>query len=131
MAIEAALLARNIAPGLGRSFAFQQWKTIDMAMFDEIKNEATKKQFTTKTYQIYGSDSDEKMLAIATANAEKAGVADTITFSQYDILSPLLPYDLEKLTIVSNPPYGKRLTGIDLGQIYTHLISHIQNSIGG
>lgn len=131
LAIEAALLARNIAPGLGRSFAFQQWKTIDMAMFDEIKNEATKKQFTTKTYQIYGSDSDEKMLAIATANAEKAGVADTITFSQYDILSPLLPYDLEKLTIVSNPPYGKRLTGIDLGQIYTHLISHIQNSIGG
>jgi len=47
------MLARNIAPGLGRNFAFQQWKIIDPAIFDEIKNEAIKKQFNTKTYQIY------------------------------------------------------------------------------
>jgi 23S rRNA G2445 N2-methylase RlmL len=77
------------------------------------------------------SDSDEKILEIAKTNAEQAWVDDTISFTKHDILSPLLPYELNDLTIVSNPPYGKRLTGSDLDNIYTQLINHIQNSNWG
>ncbi len=128
LGIEAALLARNIAPGLSRTFTFQQWKTYDSSVFENVVADAKKKQYTEKKYQILCSDSDEKMLEIAKTNAEKARVSDTIIFSQYDITSPLLPYNLQLLTIVCNPPYGKRLTSNDLKNIYTHLISHIGQS---
>lgn len=101
---------------------------MDFTVFKELKTEAKSKQYKDKIYQIYCTDIDEQVLAIAKTNAEQAGVADTITFSHHDILNPLLPYELGNLTIVSNPPYGKRLTGSDLENIYTHLISHIQNS---
>jgi len=131
LAIEAAMLARNIAPGLKRNFAFEWWKNIDSNIFDEVNNEANKKQYKDKKYQIYASDIDEKVLDIAKVNTENAGVADTIIFTSYDILNPLLPYDLNWLTIVSNPPYGKRLNWPDLDKIYIHLISHIQNSNWG
>ncbi len=129
LGIEAALLARNIAPGLSRNFAFQSWKIYDSKIFENVVADAKKKQYTQKKYQILCSDMDEKIVELAKINAEKAGVADTITFSQHDITSPLLPYDLEPLTIVCNPPYGKRLTSDDFTNIYTHLISHIQQSV--
>ncbi len=131
LAIEAALLARNIAPGLKRTFAYQQWNNLDKELYLKIKTEAKNKQYKDKTYQILCSDSDEKILEIAKTNAEQAWVDDTISFTKHDILSPLLPYELNDLTIVSNPPYGKRLTGSDLDNIYTQLINHIQNSNWG
>lgn len=128
LGIEAAMLARNIAPGLKRTFAFQWWKDVDFTVFKELKTEAKGKQYKDKKYQILCSDIDENILKIAKINAENAGVLDTIVFSHHNIINPLLPYDLQPLTIVSNPPYGKRLTGSDLENIYTHLISHIKNS---
>ena len=124
------MLARNIAPGLQRHFAFEQWKVIDSKLLTSIKDEAKNKQYSTKIYQIYASDTDAQVLDIARKNADTAGVADTIQFTQHDLTNPLLPYDLKDITIVSNPPYGKRLAAQDIQALYTHLISHISHSNG-
>lgn len=131
LGIEAALLARNIAPGLKRTFAFQWWKSYDKKIFEQLVSDAEKKQYKEKKYQIICSDIDSNMISIAQNNAKKAGIIDTITFNTHDITDITIPYDLKPLTIISNPPYGKRLDTWDLKKIYTHLISYIEKAIWG
>ena len=128
--IEAAMIARNIAPGLQRKFAFESWKSHDAQAFFDLQKLAISKQFTDKTYQISASDLDPQMIALAQSNAQKAGVADTINFFAHDILSPLTPFDLNSVTLISNPPYGKRLTASDLDKIYSHLVSLVAHGRG-
>ena len=129
--IEAAMIARNIAPGLQRRFAFENRKTHDSQLFSELQRQAIDAQFTNKMYQISASDIDADMIHLAQENAKRAGVADTIKFFQHDLLSPLTPFDLDTVTIISNPPYGKRLAPMDLDKIYAHLISLVGHGRGG
>lgn len=129
--IEAAMIARNIAPGLQRRFAFENRKTHDSQLFSELQRQAIDAQFTNKMYQISASDIDVDILHLAQENAKRAGVADTIKFFQHDLLSPLTPFDLDTVTIISNPPYGKRLAPMDLDKIYAHLISLVGHGRGG
>ena len=82
-------------------------------------------------YQISASDIDADLLNIAQENARRAGVADTIRFFEHDMLSPLTPFDLENATIITNPPYGKRLTPTDLDAIYKQLILLVAHGRGG
>ena len=116
IAIEAAMIHQNIAPGINRSFSFQKWADYDAAMFDEIiqKAKAAIKPCTTR---IVARDIDMGAQAIARRNAQRAGVADSIEFDCYDFKKSL-PF-AESAMVIINPPYGERLeAGNDMEGFY-------------
>ena len=106
IAIEAALIAKNRAPGLDRSFSAQKWGFVPASAWLEAADEAMDKEFDGE-YDIWGGDIDPKAVAIARSNAEKAGVEDLVRFEVADALSfrRETPYG----RIVTNPPYGERI----------------------
>ncbi len=104
--IEAALIARNIAPGLHRSFAAQSWRMIDPAVWRDAREAARAKEFHGE-YNIVGSDIDPKAIAIARENAERAGVSDIVRFEVADAAA--FDRRTERGVIVTNPPYGERI----------------------
>ncbi|MGV3174836.1 THUMP domain-containing class I SAM-dependent RNA methyltransferase [Aerococcus suis] len=105
--IEAALMGKNIAPGLFRKFVSEDW---DIFQADEYQNEriAAKKAINQELQlDIMGCDIDHRMIEIAKRNAEAAGVDDQITFKQMQVKD--FTTDKDFGIIVSNPPYGQRL----------------------
>ena len=106
IAIEAAMIARNRAPGLQRSFSCQKWAMSDEKLWQEARTEAMDKEFHGD-YHIFGSDIDPKSLAIARSNAKKAGMDGLISFSEADATKLVLPDGPG--VIVTNPPYGQRM----------------------
>ena len=104
--IEAALIAKNRAPGLKRRFAAEAFPWADAAIWEEVRQESKAKEFQGD-YRILGSDNDPKCVSLAMANARKAGVADCITFKDGDATKMSLPTD--NGLIVCNPPYGQRM----------------------
>ncbi|MDD2515949.1 MAG: class I SAM-dependent RNA methyltransferase [Candidatus Gracilibacteria bacterium] len=113
--IEAGLIARNIAPGLNRSFTFENFSWYNKKYLEQAKIEAQSKIIRDKQYTITGSDIDENMVEIARRNVIKAGLKDTIKIETKDV-KEYLDVPLTG-TIVSNPPYGIRLR-VDLNDIY-------------
>ena len=106
IAIEAAMIAKNRAPGLNRSFSCQKWAISDETLWQQARKEALDKEYHGD-YRIFASDIDPKSLAIARSNARKAGMDKYITFSEADATSLKLPEG--KGVIVTNPPYGQRM----------------------
>lgn len=104
--IEAAMLARKIAPGLRRSFAFQQFKMHADESWQKLRNEA-KAQENSETFAIHGSDVSSTALVHAQENLEAAGVVDTVNLKQLNVLDakPVA----ESGVWLCNPPYGVRL----------------------
>ena len=104
--IEAALIARNIAPGLKRSFSAESWSVIPSAVWKTAREEAKAKEYHGE-YSIIGSDIDPEAIKIAKENAERAGVADCVRFEVSDAMK------FDRMTqsgiIVTNPPYGERI----------------------
>ena len=123
-AIEAAMMATQMAPGIQRHFAFEKWPIFpDLAqqwrqMREEAKERSkqTKKQLSTR---ICAYDIDPDALEIAQNNAQTAGVSELIEFKRADILN-LRPTQAD---IVTNPPYGERITvnHLDLPEFYFQL----------
>lgn len=105
--IEAALIAKNIAPGLARKFAAEKWPRIPQAAWKTARAAAYAKIRTDATPPIHAADIDPEAIAIARANAELAGVDDCITFETRPIHETVLP--AESGTAIINPPYGERL----------------------
>ncbi len=93
IAIEAAMLARNIAPGVNRRFRIESLPFHDASELTSVKNIARMNAYPTGEYTISASDVDPEMVALARRNAERAGVSDDITFSIADFsqLSEILP----------------------------------------
>ncbi|NDK08411.1 class I SAM-dependent RNA methyltransferase [Candidatus Gracilibacteria bacterium] len=116
--IEAALIAKNIAPGINRTFAFEKFKFIDKEIIKQ-EREIAKSKILNKSYSIFGSDIDPEAIKIASNNAEIAGVGDIIKFELRDyedfLETPIAG------TLVSNPPYGIRLKDENLEEIYKNL----------
>jgi len=106
IAIEAALIARNRAPGLDRRYSAQKWPVIPASCWSDAVDEAMDKEYHGK-YTIWGSDIDPHAVRLAEANAAKAEVDDIIRFSIRDARK--LRVNDEKGFIVCNPPYGERL----------------------
>ena len=104
--IEAALIAKNRAPGLKRRFAAETFAWSDEALWNQVRQEAKDREFQGK-YRILGSDNDPKCINLSMANARKAGVADCIEFRDGDATKMSLPGDSG--IIVCNPPYGQRM----------------------
>lgn len=109
LAIEAAYIARNIAPALKRErWGFEHWLQHDDRQWEGMVNDAIEGQHSS-TAQIYASDIDRRLVAIARKNADVAGVFNDIRFDQRDATTITPPDGLREGYIVSNPPYGERL----------------------
>lgn len=106
IAIEAALIAKNRAPGLERSFDAQKWRWLDSKLWLDAAGEAMDCEFDG-AYDIWGGDIDPKAVRIARENAVKAGVEDLVRFEQADVKK--FRCQGEYGQIVTNPPYGERL----------------------
>ena len=105
--IEAALMARKIAPGLKRQFAFEEWNWVDQQLVAEARQRAKKQIDWDLELDISGSDIDARLVEIAKKNAQAAGVEDDIHFKQMRLQD--LKTDKTNGVIISNPPYGERL----------------------
>ena len=126
--IEAALIAKNRAPGLNRRFAAEQYAWVDKSVFDTLRTEAKEKEFKGE-YRILGSDNDPKCISLSMANARKAGVADCITFRDGDATKMSLPTDSG--VIICNPPYGQRMMEQQSAQrLYAALGRHLKYADG-
>lgn len=104
--IEAALIAKNRAPGLNRHFAAMDWQVMDRRIWQDTAEAARAKEFHGD-YRILGSDIDPKAVAIARKNAERAGVEDVVRFETADATA--FSRSTERGVIVTNPPYGERI----------------------
>ncbi|HEX5632255.1 MAG TPA: class I SAM-dependent RNA methyltransferase [Gemmatimonadales bacterium] len=105
--IEAALMARRIAPGLGRSFAFERWPGFDAAAWRALRARAESEIVARAPAAIVGSDRDAGAISASRENAERAGVAEDVTFRE----APLSAVERvgERGYLVTNPPYGVRI----------------------
>ncbi len=118
--IEAALLARRIAPGLRRSFALEQWPGFDRALGAAIRDEAASRILPAAPAPIQGSDRDQGAVKAAHGNAERAGVAGDVALRAAP-LSEMAPPPGPGL-LITNPPYGLRIgEGADLRDLYARL----------
>lgn len=106
IAIEAAMIALNRAPGISRSFAAQDWLWIQPEIWSEVIEEAKSREYSGP-YNIWGGDIDEKSIEIARQNAIKAGVSEHITFEVADATK--FARQTAGGVIVTNPPYGERI----------------------
>ena len=128
--IEAAMIGRNIAPGISRSFASEEWEAIPAALWKEERKAAFAAIDPECELRIYASDLDPKAVRAARENAEEAGVDDCIVFRNADIAAalgvtekatrgaarartavcePFAALRAESGVIVTNPPYGERI----------------------
>jgi len=116
--IEAAMIAKNMAPWLKRKFNFQKFPNYDSELFLKLVEEAKEKEFAGE-YQICWSDSSNYMIDIAKKNIYNAWVEDCVSVECVDL------FDLEFAgeTIVCNPPYGKRLEIEDIEWLYQRLMT--------
>jgi putative N6-adenine-specific DNA methylase len=118
--IEAALMARRIAPGLGRRFAFMAWPEFDAALWTRLVEDARSSARTSAAAPIQGSDRDAGAIEAAMANAERAGVLGDIAFDTMALSRITPPSGLG--WIVTNPPYGVRMGNRDrLRNLYAQL----------
>ena len=104
--IEAALIAKNRAPGLYRQFTAMDWKNFNRKVWDDVKDAARAREFNGD-YHIVGSDIDPAAIQIAKENAMRAGVGNIVHFEVADAMS--FDRSTERGVIVTNPPYGERI----------------------
>ena len=105
--IEAALKAMNIAPGMNRSFAFEEWEQVDPSILTAEREQARAAERRGCSFKAYGYDIDDEALELARRNAELAGVADRIVFEKRDIRDYADVH--ERVSVITNPPYGERM----------------------
>ena len=126
--VEAALIARNISPGVFRKeFAFEKWPDFDRDLFDEIYNDdSQEREFT---HHIYGYDVDIKAVNTARLNVRAAGLTKDITIEQADFKDFQKP--AERSIIVTNPPYGERISTPNLLATYKMIGERLKHAFGG
>ena len=104
--IEAALIAKNKAPGMYRRFMAEAYPWVPAEVWGQVREEAKSKEFNGN-YRILGSDNDPKCVSLAMANAKKAGVGNIIEFRDGDATKMNLP--AQEGIMICNPPYGQRM----------------------
>lgn len=107
IAIEAALIGRNIAPGLQRHFAFEKFPWFDSNLLTNAQEQARTQILPSGDLQIQASDIDGSMIDIAKLNAHQAGVLHDISFKQVAVKD--LNITTDNGILIANPPYGKRM----------------------
>lgn len=108
IAIEACLIAQNIAPGFNRDFVSETWDIMPDRLYDELRDEADQQANYDRPLKIYASDIDPEMVEIARRNAEEVGLSDIINFKVQDV-NTLSIESAEPVALIGNPPYGERI----------------------
>jgi putative N6-adenine-specific DNA methylase len=130
IAIEAALIALDIAPGLKRTFGFQKLGWYDGPAWQQIKQAAQRRMRAVEGTAIYARDVDEASIRQCHVNIEAAGIAGAIAVEQIDALVGTAPAN--EGTIVTNPPYGVRLAGSRaLAEFYPRLGDALKQRFAG
>jgi len=126
--IEAALIAKNMAPGLFRKeYAFEKWPDFDADLFDYIYNDdSQEREFS---HHIYGYDIDIKAVNTACLNAKAAGLSADISIEQQDFKDFSQPQN--KSIIITNPPYGERISTPDLLGTYRMIGERLKHQFRG
>ncbi len=124
--IEAAMIAKNIAPNLNRfSFAFEKWKDWDVKLFEIIEESVRNKEVEFE-YKLYGFDISNAMVKKAEKNIKVAKVNIDIEFIKKDFLTSK-KLDEDKLHILINPPYDKRISA-DVNELYKKIGDTLKNN---
>lgn len=126
--IEAALIAANINPGIYRKgFAFETWADFDQELFENLYNDDSAER--RPEFKIYGADMSPKAIAIARENIKSAGVSEWIELET----KPLSQWNEapEGGVIVTNPPYGERITTDDMEGLYKLIGTKLKNVFKG
>lgn len=127
--IEAAMIGRNIAPGLKRNFVSEDWPFIDKKFWEDARNSALDKMLPSGSLQIFGYDIDRERIEGCERNAKNAGVENDIVFKAQDIKD--LRLGSGRGVVISNPPYGVKMgAGSDLNYIYSSLSKAFKNKTG-
>ena len=126
--IEAALIAKNMAPGLFRKeYAFEKWPDFDADLFDEIYNDdSQEREFK---HHIYGYDIEMKAVNTAIMNVKAAGLSNDITIRQQDFKDFMQPSN--KSIMITNPPYGERISTPDLLGTYKMIGERLKHQFKG
>jgi len=128
---EAALIAANIAPGIFRKrFAFEAWPDFDAELFDSIYNDDSAEREVT--VPIIGADISPKAINITAANLKSAGVARIVQLA----VRPIARWTDDDLPaeagiIVTNPPYGERISSPDMEGLYSSIGSTLKHTFRG
>ena len=126
--IEAALIARNMAPGLFRKhYAFEKWKDFDSDLLEKIYNDDSKER--PFEHHIYGYDQDFKAIGAANVNVKAAGVSDIVTLQVQPVQKFTQPQ--EKAIMVTNPPYGERISSPNLLGLYKTIGERLKHQFVG
>lgn len=126
--IEAALIARNIAPGVFRKeFAFEKWNDFEQELFDNIYNDDSQEH--EFEHKIFGYDNSPKANEIAIQNVKAAGLSKEIILK----IQPFQQFEKpkEKSIIITNPPYGERISTNDLLGLYQMIGERLKHAFGG
>ena len=128
IAIEAALIARNIAPGVfHKKYAFENWKDFDRELLDEIYNDDSQEK--SFEHHIYAYDIDKNAVQIALTNVKSAGVAADVTVTAQPLQQFKQPE--EKSLMITNPPYGERISSPNLLGLYRTLGDRLKHQFVG
>lgn len=128
--IEAALIARNIAPGVFRSsFAFEKWPDFDADLWNDIYNDdSNERDFT---HHIYGSDASFYAIQQAAKNVKSAGVAKDIELKQIR-MEEIKEVHAEGTLVMLNPPYGERLkSNKEMEDLYSAIGTTLKHQFTG
>ena len=125
IAIEAAMMMRNVAPGMKRHFAAENFPFIPSGAFADAKEEAHD-VIRPSEFVAFASDLDEECLEIAKGNAYRAGVLNSLRIFRQDARTISAPG--RRVTIVTNPPYGERLGTVEeVEELYRTLGRHFRS----
>ena len=130
IAIEAAMIARHIAPGLGRSFACERWPNAAAAEFAALRDAALSRILEQSPAAIVASDRDEGAIAAVIANAKRAGVGSDMDVRCCSLSAATVPAGAGLL--LTNPPYGARVGGsTDLRNLYAQIGNLARRKLAG
>lgn len=126
--IEAALIALNVPPGIYRSsFGFEKWSDFDSELFDTIYNDDSGER--PFNYKIYGSDIAMRAIKISEQNVKSSGMGKYIELQTKSIKDLEAP--VENCLLVTNPPYGERITSDDIFGLYAALGTTLKHKFAG
>ncbi len=127
--IEAARLARNIAPGILRRFAFERWKDYDRQLHCEVDKEARDAERESPAIEIIGSDRDPRVVEIARRNVRNAGIERDVRIetAEFAAVDPPPPPGV----LVMNPPYDERLKVNAIARLYREIGDTLKHRFGG
>ncbi len=107
IALEAAMIGQNMAPGYNRDFISEEWPWIKSSIWNDVRMEVEDVANYDQPLQIFGSDIDHRMVEIAQSNAREAGFADLVSFKQMQVTD--FTTILSDGVMIGNPPYGERI----------------------